>query len=384
MQNKKDRLNPLDGSWIEVSQKAIAHNLKIIRGQAGPKVLIAPCVKGNAYGHGLIGVAKILVENGVKILSVGCLDEAERLRQNGVNIPLLILSGVSKSEIQKVVSLKVEPFIYDWETVSVLQKEAKKSGQIIFVHIKIETGMNRLGVALNDAFEFIKKTSQLSNVKIKSIATHLSTSEELNHPSVKTQLEKFSQLKSRLEKEGIEVPYFQCANSGGLFLHPASVFNLVRPGAAIYGIYPSPEVQNHIESKNLRLRPALSFKTRIIQIKSVGPGEGIGYGQNFITNRLTKLAVLPVGYFDGIDRGLANRGYFLIGGRRCPVLGNICMNLTMIDVTDLGKVSVGDEVVFIGRQKSEEITARDVARQLDTINYEVLTRLRESLPRYYI
>lgn len=378
MKNKKDL------AWIEVSKKAIIHNLKIIRSQVGPKVQIAPCVKGNAYGHGLVGVAKILVENGVKILSVGCLDDAERLIQEGIKIPLMILSGVAKFEIQKTIQLKVEPFVYDWETVLNLQKAAERWGQKILVHVKIETGLNRLGVAYDDSFEFIKKTSQLSNIKIKSIATHLSNSEEGEASLVKLQLEKFEQLKMRVEESGIKIPYFQCANSGGLFLHPASVFNLVRPGLAVYGNYPGPDVKNYIDSKDLKLKPDLTLRTRIIQVKNVAKGEGIGYGPNFKTKRLTKLAVLPLGYFDGVGRGLSNRGFFLVGGKRCLILGNICMNLTMIDVTDLAVVSVGDEAVFIGRQKNEEITAAEIAKILGTINYEVLTRLRESLPRYYI
>lgn len=376
--------NRKDSAWIEVSRKAVAHNLKIIRDQVGPEVLVAPCVKGNAYGHGLVGVARILVENGVNILSVGCLDEAAKLRQNGIKISLMILGGVAKFEIQKTIQLKVEPFVFDWETVLALQKLAKKAGQTVFIHIKIETGMNRLGFAFNDAFGFIKKTSQLSNVKIRSLATHLSTSEEANNSSVKVQVARFKDLKMKLERNGVKIPYYQCANSGAIFLHPESIFNLVRPGAAVFGLYPSPDVRQFLRSKGLELRPALSLKTRIIQIKNVGRGEGVGYGLTFKTKKAARLAVLPIGYFDGVDRGLSNRGYFLVGGKRCLILGNVCMNLTMIDVTDLAKVLVGEEAVFIGRQKKEEITVDEIAQQLGTINYEVVTRLRESLPRYYI
>lgn len=374
-------------SWLEISKSAILHNLSQFQKIVGKSVEIMPIVKSNAYGHGMIGVAKLVAPK-VRWLGAVSLDEALELRKNKIKKRIFVLSyalegAISKSRLQEEgIRQNIDLPVYDLEYAKVISKEAKKQkNKKARVHIKIDTGASRVGVLTKEAVKFIQQVNKLPNIKIEGVYSHFAASEE-NQSYTKKQLRSFNQVLAKLEKLGIKIPYKHFACSAATLVEPKAYFNLIRLGLSLYGLWPSKLAKKIALRKYpwLKLKPALSWKTKIIQVKEIPAGTKVGYGCTYTAKKKIKLAVLPVGYWEGYDRHLSNRGEVIIKNKRCPVIGRVCMNLTMIDVSRVKNVKAGDEVVLLSRG----VPAEELAEKIGTINYEVVTRINPILPRIYI
>ncbi len=358
----------LGSTWIEIDLDAIAQNVKNIKQLIGEKIELMAVVKGNAYGHGILDVSSVVLNNGATRLAVARLEEGIFLRKAGITVPILILGLTLKQQAELLVSYNITPTVCEYEMIEKLSESAIKEDKVVKVHLKVDTGMGRIGIFSHDILRFIKRIRALRNVEIEGIFTHFSVADEKDKTYTEKQFRKFMGVLTALEKEGIRIPIKHLGNSATLLDLPHMWLDLVRPGISIYGLYPSTEVQ-----KTIKLIPAHSFKTRIVFLKELSMGESIGYGRTYTTNqRRTKVASLPVGYADGYNRLLSNQGEVLVRGRRFPIIGRICMDQTMIDVTNLPQVEIGDEVVLWGRQGQEEITVEEIAEKIGTINYEIV------------
>lgn len=375
MNNSSSGLN-----WVEISKEALSNNVKQFRRIIGENVLLCPCVKANAYGHGLVDCSKTFIEAGANWLAVNSLYEAEALRAGGVNAPIYILGYVEMAELPRAVELECRLVAYNKEmieTLGILNKPVK-------IHIKVETGNNRQGVFVKDLIEFAEFVKSFGNIEIEGLTTHFANVEDTtDHSYAELQLAKFNEGIKKLESIGVNVPIKHCANSAAAILFPKTHFQLVRVGIASYGMWPSNETYlSYLKEvgDGFKLMPALTWKTKIAQIKTIPAGEYIGYGCTYKTGHDTRLAILPVGYYDGYDRGV-NGGHVLIRGKRAPVRGRVCMNIIMVEVTDIPEASLEDEVVLMGKSGDEEISAEQFGKWAGTINYEVTTRINERVPR---
>ena len=376
---------PSDTSWIEVSKSALAHNVQVIQSLIGYKTLLAPSVKANAYGHGLVGTARELVHAGADWLCVALIDEALSLRKSGIRIPLLIVGFVPMARLRDVLKTRASVFVYEPQTARTLSRLAMAARTKVNVHIKVDTGMGRQGLPPQELYKFIQFLQNLKGLRLEGIATHFASSDTPEHPQhFRKQLSTFAKLVREIKKDQAGLPLIHCANSAATLLEQQSHFDMVRSGLAVYGYYPGETVKTICLKRGIQLQPTLTFKTRVAAVKELPKGACVSYGCTFITKRATKVAVLPVGYYDGIDRGLSNLGSVLIRSHRAPILGRVCMNITVVDITHISGGRQEDEVVIIGQQGRERIAVEDTAAQIGTINYEVTTRLRETLPRYYV
>lgn len=371
-------------TWLEVSKSAIQYNLGQFRKIIGPHVKLMVVVKSNAYGHGMIPIAKLAFNFGADWLGVVNLDEALELRKAKINHPILVLSYFpwDLEKVKKAIKLKIDLPVYDLKIARLLSKIASKLQKQARIHIKIDTGTSRLGVQIKDAVNFVKKFQKLKNLKIIGIFSHYASSEEKDQTFTNQQTERFRNLLEKLRQDGINIPLAHIACSASTLINPQTHFEMVRVGVAMYGLWPSQNTKK-LASKII-LRPALTWKTKIIQIKKIAKKVAVGYGCTFKTKRVTKLAILPCGYFEGYFRLLSNKGEALVAGKRCRILGRVCMNLMMVDVTKIKNAKVGDEVVLIGKQGSQEISADKIAKKIGTINYEVVAKINPTLPRIYV
>ena len=358
----------LGPTWIEIDLDAIANNMKNIKQLIGEKKELMAVVKGNAFGHDILEVSSVVLNNGATRLAVARLEEGIFLREAGITVPILILGLTLKQQAELLVSYNITPTVCEYEMIEKLSESAIKEDKVIKVHLKVDTGMGRIGIFPHGILRFIKRIRALKNVEIEGIFTHFSVADEKDKTYTEEQFRKFMEVLTVLEKEEIKIPIKHVSNSATLLDLPHMWLDLVRPGISIYGLYPSTEVQ-----KTIKLIPALSFKTRIVFLKELSMGESIGYGRTYTTNqKRTKVASLPLGYADGYNRLLSNQGEVLVRGRRFPVIGRVCMDQCMIDVTNLPQVKIGDEVVLWGRQGQEEITVEEIAERIGTINYEIV------------
>lgn len=378
-------------SWVEVSSGALTHNIKQIKSRLSPGVLLCACVKANAYGHGLVETSKIFLEAGADWLSVNALYEAEALRAAGVTAPIYVMGYTLSSDLEKAFGLDVRLVVYNKETITKLGEIAGKLGKSIKLHIKIETGNNRQGVPISEVVDFANYIKSLKGLEIEGLATHFANIEDTtDHSFAFGQVEKFKKAAEDLEKAGIKIPVKHCANSAAAILYPELNFDMVRVGISTYGMWPSTETfvsYKNMQKNGFELKPALTWKSVVAQVKIVPKGEFIGYGCTCRTTRDIKMAVVPVGYYDGYDRSLSNNTYALVHGQRAKILGRVCMNIFMVDVTDIPEVKVEDEVVLLGTQTfdgiSDIISAEQFASFAGTINYEVTTRINERIPRVH-
>jgi len=358
----------LGPTWMEINLDAIVNNVKNIKKLIGEKKELMAVVKGNAYGHDILEVSSVVLNNGATRLAVARLEEGIFLRKAGITVPILILGLTLKQQAELLVSYNITPTVCEYEMIEKLSESAFKEGKIVKVHLKVDTGMGRIGICPNHVLNFIKKLKVLKNVEIEGIFTHFSVADEKDKAYTEKQFRKFMEVLTVLKKEGIRIPAKHVGNSATLLDLPHMWLDLVRPGISVYGLYPSREVQ-----KTVKLIPAHSFKTRIVFLKELSTGESIGYGRTYTTKKKgTVVASLPVGYADGYNRRLSNQGEVLVRGRRFPVIGRVCMDQTMIDITNLPQVEIGDEVVLWGRQGQEEITVEEIADKIGTINYEIV------------
>ena len=371
----------LGSTWIEIDLDAIAQNVRNIKKLIGEKKELMAVVKGNGYGHDILEISSIVLKNGATRLAVARLEEGIFLRKAGIAVPILVLGLTLEQQVKLLVSYNITPTVCKYETIEKLSKFAVKEDKTAKVHIKVDTGMGRIGIFPNHVLDFVKKVKAFKNIEIEGIFTHFSVADEKDKAYTEAQFKKFMEVLTILEKEGIKIPVKHVGNSATLLDFPHMWLDLVRPGISIYGLYPSTEVQ-----KTVKLIPAHSFKTRIIFLKELPVGECISYGRTYTTTkRRTKVASLPVGYADGYNRLLSNQGEVLVRGRRFLIIGRVCMDQTMIDVTNLPQVEVGDEVVLWGRQGQEEITVEEIAEKIGTINYEIVHMPdKERVPKLFI
>jgi len=357
----------LGSTWIEINLDSVKQNIKNIKNCIDKQAQIMGVVKGNAYGHDSVEVSKTLIEQGVEQLAVARIEEAIVLRKNSINVPILVLSVSLKEQLSLYLDYNVMPTISNIETAKKFDEIASRYRKKLKVHLKIETGMGRLGIMPEVAFCSLKKIKAMDNIDVQGIYTHFSTADEDNKEYTNDQFKIFRNVMDQIKRNNINIPFFHVANSGTILDLPNMWLDIIRPGCIIYGLYPSNEV-----SKTIQLYPALSFKSRIAFIKKLEPNKYIGYGRTYKTKRSTLIATLPVGYADGYSRLLSNRGKVLLSGFEAPVIGRVCMDQMMIDITDVPKANIGDEVVLWGKQMGKTIAVEDIAELLNTIVDEVV------------
>ncbi len=361
----------------EIDLNALAFNYRQIRKRVPKETRILAVVKADAYGHGSLPVSLRLEAMGVDYLGVAIPEEGILLREGGVKSPILILGGIFKEGLEEVVRYDLTSVAFDLGSLEALSKVARREGKKAKIHIKVDTGMGRLGVPFEQFGTFLKKVKKLSNIEAEGLLSHFSMGDGDRQYTL-AQWKRFQQALSLSRREGFRWQYIHMANSANLILFPESSASMVRPGILLYGAYPS----NSIEPL-IRVKPVLTLKTRIHFLKPVPAGERISYGGTYVTRRKSLIATLPVGYADGYSTLLSNRGEVLVRGRRAPVVGRVCMDLTMIDVTEIPGVRAGDEVVLIGGQGRERITADEIAKKIGSISYEVLCMIGKRVPKIY-
>lgn len=367
-------------SWIEIDKKAFEHNVSQYKNIIHPAALLA-VIKSNAYGHGIELIAKQCDQlNPVDYIGVVTLQEALHLRSIGIKKQLLVLSIVI-GDLQEAIAQNIDLIAYDFDTILELNALGKILNKKARIHIKIDTGLSRLGLRDTDIVQFIADAHQLPFIQIRGIFTHLADSESEDPTFTNHQIEQFDRLIKHLEERGVNIPFKHAACSAAASAHTKSRFNLVRVGIGLYGLWPSPENKKMtlIQQPSFSLQPVLTWKTKIIQIKDIPAGSYIGYDRTHQVTQATRIAIIPVGYWDGYDRRLSNKGHVLINNQHAPILGRIAMNLSVIDVTGL-TITQNDEVTLLGNHPG--ITADDLAQHCNTINYEIVTRINPLLPRY--
>jgi alanine racemase len=362
-----------------IDLKCLRDNFDGVRKQVGPGVGVMPVVKANGYGHGLVEVAQALTEFGADYLGVGFLEEGIELRRNGIWIPTLVLGGVLGSQIHQFVQHDLDITVSSLELARHIASECASSGKRAKIHLKIDTGMERIGVRSDHAPRFVEEVCRLPQLDVVGIYSHLATSGERDTSFARAQVDRFDGVLTEIGARGIQIPLRHLANSGAILDLPQSYFNMVRPGIMLYGLYPTRET-----SESIPLSPVLSLKSSVVFIKEVPPNTSISYGRTYFTSSATRIATVPVGYGDGYSRRLSNQAEVLIRGHRYPVVGTVCMDQLMVEVGRGTEVHVGDEVILIGREGPEEVNAWDLAEKMGTIPYELFTGITARVPRSYV
>jgi alanine racemase len=374
-------------SWVEVDAAALEQNVAAIRSNLAPGCRMVPVVKANAYGHGYLQIARLLDGKQFPYIGVHNLEEALTLREGGINNDILILGYVPLEDLETTVEAGFDFVVYNIETLRKLTEVANNKTPAK-CHLKLETGANRQGVTREQLPDFLALFSGTRQLQLVGVATHFANIEDTtDHSYAEFQFQRYGEMKQMIEASGLPVSYYHMASSAAALLFPHTHFNLARVGIALYGLWPSKETYLSYRmagKQNQILRPVLSWKTIVAQVKDVRKGEYIGYGTTYRATADLKIAVIPIGYYDGYDRQLSNSGHVLINGMRAPIRGRICMDIFMVDVTDIPDVRLESEVVLIGRSGDEVIRAEDVAGWANTINYEVVSRIGAHLERRVI
>lgn len=367
-------------TWAEVDLDAIAHNIKEIRKITNPNSKIMAVVKADAYGHGFLEVTRTLLENGADRLAVAVLQEGKQLRSRGVSVPILILGASGEEAVEDLINFDITPSVFTYEFAKALSYRAEQKEKVTKIHIKVDTGMSRIGFLAGEnneeIVEEILKISRLPYIEIEGIFSHFATSDEYDKEYTLLQYSRFMDVCNKLEEKGLHIPIKHICNSAGIMMYPEMHLDMVRPGVILYGMYPSDEV----DKSKLDLIPAMTLKSTITHVKEVEAGRGVSYGKEYITENETKIATVPIGYADGYLRKLAHEGKMIVNGVKVPIIGRICMDQCMIDVTNVHNIDKGDEVIIFGR---EGVTIDDLAAWLETINYEVSCVIGKRIPRIY-
>ena len=359
--------------YIDLS--AIDFNIKSIKKRLSENTDIMPVIKATAYGTGDIGLKDTLLKNNINIVAVALTEEGVNLRKNDFKMPIVILNQPLEEEIPYIVDNSLTPGIAVLDFAQKLNEYSKQRKVTTNVHIEIDTGMGRVGVKPKDAIHFIKEVKKLSNINVEGIYAHFSSADS-SEEYTKKQIANFEFVLKELEKENIEIKYKHTCNSAGIMCYPEAHYNLVRPGISIYGYYPDEALKDKIE-----LKPSAKLKSKVSFIKQVDEGTPISYNRKFITKRESIIATVPIGYADGIRRELTNKGRVYINGNFANMIGTVCMDSFMIDVTDIPNVKIGDEVVIFD---NEHITLEEIAKNCNTINYEILSCISNRVPREYL
>ena len=380
-------------TWAEIDLNAYAHNIKELRRITHSDASLMAVVKANGYGHGSIQVAREALQNGAQWLGVARFNEAVELRKAGLEAPLLILGYTPADLAQKLIEYDLTQTVYSYSNAEIFSSKASKLGKKISVHIKVDSGMGRLGLVTNalvpqktireanpNPIDVINKITKLTGLDVQGIFTHFATADSADKSYANQQLEIFLDFLHELHHAGLQPPIRHAANSAALINMPGSHLVMVRPGIATYGLNPS----NEVSKNKLTLKPVMTLKSRIIHLKKVSAGFNVSYGITYQTDKPTTIATVPVGYADGFNRLFSSCGRMLVHGQKVPIIGRVCMDLTMLDVGHIPDLEIEDEVVVFGRQENATIAADDLASQLNTINYEIVSTIMPRVSRIYL
>jgi alanine racemase len=362
-----------------IDLEALGANCRAVRGLLRPGVALLAVVKANAYGHGGIEVSRALVAAGAEALGVAYVEEGILLRRAGLRVPILVMGPTSPEAAEAVLDQGLAPMVSDLAFAERLSSLAAQAGRTVGVHLKVDTGMGRLGVSPEEAPAYAAKLARLPGIRLEGFMSHFADADAEEPTLAREQLARFLAVDRALRASGLSAGRRHLANSAGVLALPEAHLDLVRPGILLYGYAPSARL-----AARLALCPALTLRTRIAALRVVPRGQGVSYGHTFVAPQDVRVATIPVGYADGVRRSLSNRGEVLVRGRRAPILGRICMDMTLVDVSATPEAALGDEVVLIGRQGKEAITADDVAAAAGTISYEVLAGIGPRIPRAYV
>jgi alanine racemase len=365
---------------IIIDLSALVQNLNQVKKLVGTKTRIMGIVKSDAYGHGLVQVSRILEQNGVDFLGVAHLSEALEIRRNGITLPIVVLCGImTRDDAREVVDKDLRPVVFDVAGADLLAEEGTRKGKTINIHVKIDTGMGRLGIPHSETETFLKRIMAYRELYVEALTSHLSSADEPMADFTMAQIDNFQKAIDMGRAIGLELPLNNLANSAGLMAHKDSHFDMVRPGIMLYGGLPAPEFQ-----PQEHLKPVMSFKGYVLQIRNLPDNTPVSYGRTYYTKGQQKIAIISAGYADGLPRSLSNRGKALIGGEKVDIVGRVCMNMLMCDVTGMKDIVPGTEAVFLGTQGEEVITGDDVARWGETISYEIFCSIGKTDSRKYI
>ena len=361
--------------WIDVDLRLLRNNLKLLQKQLGKKARIIATVKQSAYGHGLIPVARELGTCGIDCFGVASLEEAITLREDGFPGDIIILSSILEKHVDYFVQHNIIPTVVDIGFAKRLNKAASQKSKVMPIHVKVDTGMGRLGFYHKQAHSFIKKLSKFSNIYLEGIYTHFPAADS-DYDFTNYQIEIFNNFISQLKKENITFKYQHCANSIGIINYPQAHFNMVRPGLILYGIKPTEDI-------NMSVEPILSLKSKLIFVKKIEKGMSVGYARSYISKKSHYIGTVAVGYADGYPWHLSNKAQVIIDNKLFDIAGRVCMDHIMVDLGDSEGLRIGKEVILIGKSKQERITAEDLAKKCQTIPYEIVSRLSPNIPRVY-
>ena len=376
-------------TFAEINLKALKHNLQNLKTITEPATGIMAVIKADAYGHGALPCAKAAVDLGVNYLGAGIIEEGIELRENGITEPILILGSIFPDEAEDLVRHYLATILCTPDLAQALAKEAEKQKKSVNVHIKVDTGMNRLGVLPENLLPLIKTISNLPALKLEALSTHFSSADDEDKSITTQQIELFQKTLTELQEAGVTMPPLtHLANTSALLRFPESRSRMVRPGLILYGALPSPILnsvaQEVCQKENLKnFQPVMQWKSKIILLKSVQKGQPLSYSRKHVTQKNSLIATLPIGYADGLHRNLSNNMEVLVKGKRAPQVGTICMDMILIDVTEVSDVNIGDEVVIFGKQGEEEILVEELAEKSNTIPYEILCNVGKRVLRIY-
>ena len=365
-------------AWVEINLDAARRNIERIRAMVPPGVAILFVVKADAYGHGAVRISRLAEDCGVSILGVATLDEGRELRRAGIRLPILVLSPVLPQELDRAIQNDLVVTASSLGFAEAAGEAALRRGVQCAIHVEIDTGMGRAGVARENAVETIKRMSALAGVRLEGVFTHFPVS-DVDGAFTRDQIASFTGIVDRLEEAGIAFRYVHSANSAAIMNFPSSHFNLVRPGLLVYGHAPSAALRDRID-----VEAVMSFKARLVLVRDMPAGASVSYGRTYVAQQPILMGVVPVGYGHGLSHRLSNNGHVLFRGNRVPIVGRVTMDMTMLDLSAFPDARVGEEIVIFGRQGADEITVDDVARWDETLNYEVLCRISKRVARIYL
>ena len=374
-------------TWAEVSLTALRQNFRAVQKHIGAGVTVCAIVKADAYGHGAVECSRALEEEGARWFGVTSLDEAIPLREAGMRGRILLLTGFWRGEEEEIVRLNLTPTVWEPGQIELFEKAAARLAAKHSVHLKVDTGMGRLGASPQDLRHIVAALKSAPHLIVEGFSTHLASSEILDAPSVAEQLQSFEQVRQFLRNEGIDPPLIHAANTGAVISRRESWNTMVRPGIALYGYFlPFERAGREVSGRDLRLgvKPVLTWKTRILSLRDVRANQALGYGGIYVTKAPARIAVLPVGYADGFNRALSSRGRVIVREHYAPIVGRISMDLTLVDVTGLPGIEVGDEAILLGSSEGLSVDAREHAALANTVLYEILCGISKRVPRRFV
>lgn len=368
--------------YAKIDLDAIAYNMEQMKQNIRPETKVMAVIKADGYGHGAVQIAEMMERwNYIWGFAVATLDEAVVLRTEGIQKPILVLGCVFPDQYMEMLKHEIRMNIYTEEMAESISRMAAREGKTAYMHIKLDTGMSRLGFGINEqSAETIKRISKMPNVNMEGIFTHFTKADEKDKSFTKKQIQEFVWMTERLKEKNVRFTYEHCSNSAGIIDVPEANFDIVRAGISTYGLYPSEEV----DKTNVKLKPALALKSHVAFVKEIESGTPVSYGGTFVAKEKMKIATIPVGYADGYPRSLSNKGYVLIRGKKAPILGRVCMDQFMVDVTQIEGVSFGDKVTMIGKDGNEILPVEVLSELSGRINYEFVCDLGKRIPRVYV